>query len=374
MCFGLVYSFGVFIKPIEFEYGWSRSAISGAFSTYAIIHNVLAFFAGRLLDRLGPKVVLAIAGLFLGFSMLIMSDMTSVWELYFYYGLIFSVGVACTYAPMMATVSWWFEAKRGLAIGLTTAGLGAGSMVFSPLVAWLISCFGLKRSFNILGIITLVVFIPIIIFIRQAKQESKRKENGQELIKGLSFREAFWTRTFWALCFCWAFIAVALWAIMIHIVSLATDRGLSIVSAGNLAGLIGASSFIGRISAGFLSDHIGRKRILNIAFVIQLLITIWLLVSSEVWQLFLFAIIFGLSSGSWAGVIPAFPADYFGSRATGAIIGFSVSVAGTGVALGAYMGGYIFDVTNSYNYMIIICSFATIAAIITAFFIRPLKV
>jgi MFS family permease len=141
--------------------------------------------------------------------------------------------------------------------------------------------------------------------------------------------------------------------------------------AGILGGVIGATSIIGRISAGFFSDKVGRKRILITEFTFQSIAFIWLLVSTEVWMLLLFAILFGLSSGGWTGVIAALPADYFGLKATGSILGFAVILAGVGVAIGPYLGGYIFDATHSYHYMVIMCIAATIAAIFCASFLRP---
>ncbi|MCK4782881.1 MAG: MFS transporter [Desulfobacteraceae bacterium] len=371
--FGLVYSYGVFFKSLASEFGWSRSIIAGAFSTYAILHNILAFFAGRLVDRYGPKLILVIAGFCLGLSMIVMKFVTSIFTLYFYFGIIFSIGIAFTYSPVMATVSRWFKTRRGLAVGLAAAGLGAGSLVFSPLSAWLISSFGWRQSYGILGIIAWVIFIPIVIFVREAPREFMQAESESESAKGLSFSEAFRTRTFWAFCFSWMSAAAALFAIMIHFVPLATDRGVSIVTAGILAGLIGAFSLIGRISAGFFSDKAGRKNIFISAFIFQLIITSWLPFAKEAWMLFIFAIIFGLSSGGWTGVIAAFPADYFGVRATGAIIGFGVIMAGVGVAIGPYLGGYFFDATQSYDLMVVMCIIATIAAIISALFLRPIK-
>jgi len=140
--------------------------------------------------------------------------------------------------------------------------------------------------------------------------------------------------------------------------------------AGILAAIIGAGSIIGRISAGFLSDRVGRKRVLITEYSFQLMTLIWLLFSKEVWMLFIFAILFGLSSGGWAGIITAFPADYFGSKATGSILGFAVIFAGVGVGIGPFVGGLIFDITHSYYYMILMCIIATIGAIISATLLR----
>lgn len=367
--FGLVYAYGVFFKPLASEFGWSRSVTAGAFSFYAIVHNILAFFAGRLVDKFGLKPVLTIGGFCLGLSMIFMSRITSIWEIYFFCGIIFSIGIAGEFTPVMATVSRWFKAKRGFATGLTASGLGAGSVVFSPLCAYLISSFGWRQAYVIIGIISWAIFIPIVIFIKDAPREIHRGE--LESTEGLSFHEAIRTRTFWAYGFSLMFICVPIYAIHIHIVPLCTDFGLPLVTAGILAGVIGVGGIIGRISAGFLSDIYGRKRILVGAFIFEGIIVAWLLFCKEMWMFFLFGILFGLSSGGCLGIVTAFPADYFGYRATGSILGFAVIMAGVGVAIGPYLGGYIFDATKSYNYMVVMCIIATIAAIISASHMTP---
>jgi len=373
VCFGFVYSFGVFLKPISSEFGWSRTVVSGAFSTYAILHDILAFFAGRAIDRYGPRPVLSIAGLSLGLSMFVMSRVSAVWELYLFFGVIFSIGVAATYVPVMTTVSWWFKAKRGLAIGLTAAGVGAGSLIFSPLSAWLISSFGWRHAYVILGLVAWILFIPVIAFIKKAPSGAGDVHPGSESVTGLTFLEAVRTKTFWNFCLSWLFIAMALFAIVIHLVPLATDRGMSIVAAGSLAGLIGGSSLIGRVGGGLLSDRFGRNRIYTSALIFQCISIIWFLFSREVWMLFVFAILFGIGLGTWTGVIAAFPADYFGLRAAGTILGFSIVMAGIGVAIGPSLGGYIFDRTKSYDYMIVMCILAALAAIALSFMIKPVK-
>ena len=189
-------------------------------------------------------------------------------------------------------------------------------------------------------------------------------------ISDFSFIDALKTRSLWALSFSWLFAALALYAIMIHIVSLITDKEIPLTTAGILAGLIGGGSIIGKISAGFLSDRLGRKKILIVSYVFQTVMLVWLLFSQELWMFFVFAPLFGIGSGGWAGVIPAFPADYFGLKATGSIFGFVLMIAGLGVAGGSFLGGYIFDVTHSYHYMIVMCIVGMLLAVVCALLMK----
>ncbi len=372
VAYGLVQAFGVFLKPLAIDLGWSRSITVGAFSTYAIVHTILAFPFGRLIDRFDPKLTVLVSGLCLGLATLLMGYVSFIWQVYVYYGLLFSLGIAGIYTPLMATVSRWFQARRGFAIGLTAAGIGAGYLVLSPLSAWLISSFGWRVAYISLGIFTCIVFIPVARFVRKTQYYST---NGgfTAPATGIGLSTALKTRTFWAFGFTWMFAALVQWTIAVHIVPLFTDLGVPIVEAGVIAGLIGVGSLIARIFAGLISDKIGRKKVLFTALTLQLVAIIWLCYMKELWTLFIFVIIFGLGSGGWAGIIAAFPADYFGLKATGSILGFGVIMCGVGIALGTYMGGYIFDSMQSYDYVLIICAASTIAALMAALFLVPLK-
>jgi len=369
--FGFVYSYGVFFKPLSSEFGWSRSLIAGAFSLYAVLHNLLAFFAGRAVDTIGPKPILAVAGISLGASMIVMSRVDSVWELYVYFGILFSIGLACIFSPVMATVSRWFDAKRGFAAGITATGIGTGALVFSPLSAWLISTLGWRQSYVVLGIVAWVVFVPIVIFVREAPARTLGAASPGTSADGLSFGEAIKTMTFWAIALSLLCLDIAIFALMMHIVMLASDRGMSIVLSGSIAGLIGGASLFGRIGAGYFSDHLGRKRVYILACIFQLVMFIWLFFAVNTWMLIVFAVFFGVSYGSWAGIMGVLPADYFGYRATGEILGCIVIICGVGVAIGPFLGGLIYDTTGSYDYMIVMCVAATICAAIMASFMKP---
>lgn len=370
IAFGLVYSFAVFFKPLASEFNWSRAATTGPFFAYAIIHDVLAPVTGRITDRFGPKAVAALGGLCLGLAMILMSHVTSIWQVYIVYGILFSIGIASIYGPQMATVSRWFVEKRGFAVGITAMGLGAGSLVFSPLAAWLISSYGWETAYIVVGIICWVIFIPIVRFIRKAPLITVEVEQKREAAKDFTAAEAVKTRAFWMISFSWLFLAIAYWAVAINIVPLLTDRGISLVSAGAVAGAIGGASMVSRVGMGFLSDRIGRERGLVISVVVQLGGAILLLFCQDLWLFFLFAIIFGLGMGGWAGIVPSLPADFFGLKATATIFGFIVIFAGIGVGLGPFFGGRIFDITGSYYYMIWMCIITLIISLILALFIK----
>ena len=371
LAFGLVYSFGIFFKPLASEFHWSRAAIAGVFSVYAIIHVVLAPVAGIITDRFGPKIIAILAGFFVGLAMLLMSRATTIWQVYLFFGFVFSIGIACVYAPLIGVTSRWFTERRGLAVGITATGLGAGALIFNPLSAWLISSYGWRTAYTIVGIICWVLFIPIIKFIKETpKKKSTGVEIEKEASKDFTVGEALRTRTFWIISFAWLLMAISLWAIAVHLPLLLTDTGISLMMAGTVAGVMGGLSAAGRVGMGFISDRIGRKRSILIGCALQLIALVFLLSCHELWMFFLFAAVLGLGSGSWAGTMPSLPADLFGVKATATILGFMVMFVGIGVAIGSFAGGRIYDVTGSYNYMIWMCIFTSVVAIIFASLIK----
>jgi len=364
VAFGLVYSFGVFFKPLAEGFGWSRTATVGAFSAYSMTHNFFAPITGKMADKYGPRVVAIMGGFCIGLAMFLMSTITAIWQLYLFYAAIFSLGIASIYAPLMAMVSQWFEKdKRGFAIGIATAGLGVGSLVFSPFSAWLITSYSWQMAYLVMGGISWVVFIPIVIFLRRAPNTGMEAGQRGGPSKDFTAAEALKTRAFWMLSLAWFFMGIALWAVMINMVPLLTDIGVPMVTAGTIAGTIGAGSIAGRVGMGFLSDKIGRKGGILIGFGAQLIAVILLLFCQEIWMFFLFAVIFGFGYGGAAGILPAFPVDYFGSKATATILGLMIILGGVGVALGTLASGRIFDVTGSYYYMIWMCIIALVMAI-----------
>lgn len=371
--YGLVYAFSIFFKPLASEFGWTRAITAGAFSVYTITHNIFSPFAGAISDKFGPKTIAALGGFCLGISMILMSRITTVWELYLYYALFLGFGMAAIYGPLMTTVSQCFNSKRGVAMGLAATGGGVGFMLMPPVIGWLVASCGWRAAYFFTGVITIIIFFPITIFIKRPPKQSTLPRTSGEFYKNFSFMDALKTRSLWMYCFSFFFISMAFWTIIVHIIPLFTDKGISIKQASLLAGFIGGASIVGRISGGLFSDKMGRRKILLIGYILQMMAFVSLFFTKEIWMFFVFAIAFGLSNGIWISVIAAFPADYFGLKATGSIFGFVLAISGIGGAIGSYTGGYFFDVTHSYNFMILICFFATVFAIFITLFLKPPK-
>ena len=169
--FGTYYGFGVFFKPVLTDFGWTRAMTSGAFSLSMIMYGLLGIVMGGLTDRFGPRLVMTLCGFLLGLGYLLMSQISSVWQLYIYYGVIIGIGISGGYVPQVSTVARWFVKRRGLAVSITLAGFCLGGIIWPPSAQWLITIYGWRQCFTILGILSLLVIIPLSQFAKHSPQE-----------------------------------------------------------------------------------------------------------------------------------------------------------------------------------------------------------
>ncbi len=380
----IFYTFGVFLRPLTMEFNWDRGALSGAASMYVLMNGVLAIVGGRLSDKYGPRALVTISGLFTGMGFLLMAQVSSLWQVYLIWGLLFGVaGGSCT-VPITSTILRWFVKRRGIAVGITFAGVGLGGMISPLLAQWLISSYGWRQAFIILGLITFIIIIPLAQFMKHSPQrvglrpygESGTVEDKQSsalIAEGLSFKQVIKTGQFWLFGLILFGGIFSVLVISVHIVPYAVDIGISAMVAASILSIVLAGSVIGRISMGFISDRIGARRVLITCLVALTLALIWLLFAKEIWMFYVFAVVFGLAYGGVILLQPLVVAELFGLSSLGIIYG-SVHFLGTiGGAVGAPLAGTIFDVTGSYSLAFLICVIIGVLAIILSLILLKAK-
>jgi MFS transporter, OFA family, oxalate/formate antiporter len=162
------YSFSIFIKPLENDFGWSRSAISLAMSIYMIVHGLAGPFVGHATETYGPTRVMTLFALLSGAAFILVSFTSSLWFFYLAYGVL-SVGTAgIGFIPVSSVLSRWFIRRRGTAIGFAMVGISVGGLVMAPLVGWIISQFGWRASFIFLGLLVWLLGLPVTLFVIKA--------------------------------------------------------------------------------------------------------------------------------------------------------------------------------------------------------------
>ena len=360
---GTRYSFGVFFKSIESEFALTRGATSGVFSIYMLLCCVFAVLGGRALDRYGPKVVVFLMGSFTGLSLLLTSQANSAWQLLVSYGLLLSLGTGAIYAVVNSTASRWFDKKRGFVLGITTSGGGFGAIVMAPFATYLISNFGWRTAFIVMGLIAWLVISSMCLILKkdpgdmgllpdgvksEAAQPGPQKKEIKAQLTGPSLLQASRTSNFWFLGLIWLLLSLDVHLVFVHVVSYAVDMGNSLMDAAIILTLIGGTTIPGRLLVGRVSDTIGRKAPAIACALLQVGALLWLMWAQELWMLYVFAIAFGFLWGGLGVLTTALIGDVFGMRSIGAIMGMMSAGWALGAASGPAIGGYIFDVSGTY--------------------------
>ena len=170
---GIFYIYGVFFNPLESEFHWTRAVTSGAFSLSVLVSGVVGIIAGRLSDRLGPKIVLMFCAVFLAAGYGLMSVVHNIWQFYLIYGLLIGGGVGGFWSPPVSTVARWFTGRRGLMTGIVSGGISFGTLLLPPLVTQLISIYNWRVTYSIIGAAVLVFVMIGAQFLKRSPQ-SKR--------------------------------------------------------------------------------------------------------------------------------------------------------------------------------------------------------
>ena len=378
----VMYTFGVFLKPLVTEFNWDRGALSGANSMYMLLAGPFAIFAGRLSDKYGPRMLVTLNGLLTGIGFLALSQINSLWQVYLIWGLFLGIGGSCCFIPVMSTIPRWFVKKTGIAIGITVAGFGLGAVITPPLTQWLISAYGWRQAFIVLGLITFVIVIPLAQFMKHSPQRVGLKPYGEigtlkdkqsQAAGGLSFRQAIKTSRFlvWGSIICCFFFSVQV--IVVHIVPHGIDIGISATVAAGILSIIAGGSVIGRLSMGFIYDRIGSRKALSACLTLVALALIWLLFAKEIWGLYIFAGVLGLAYGGIVLLETALTGELFGLKSLGMILGGVILFGTVGGALGAPLAGSIFDATGSYSLALLICVILVVLAIILSLILLKTK-
>jgi MFS family permease len=376
---GITFSLAVFLKPLEEAFGWSRTLISGVALVNWLIFGVGAFVWGTLSDRIGTRrVVTAGAGL-LGAAMLLSSQVASAWQLYVAFGILGAAGSSAFYVPLSATATRWFAARRGLALGLVSAGMGLGLLVIAPLARALITALGWRATFALFGALIWAVALVAVRWLYDRPADlglepygaSAAGASGPAAARGMAPGEALRHPAFWLLSLVHFGCCAAHSGPIFHMVAHAMDLGVDKMPAALMLGLSGATSVAGRIGSGLLADRIGGKPALVGMLTLQAATLSTYLVARQEVSLLLVALAFGFTYG---GVMPLYALvarEFFGERVIGTAFGGIFFLSAIGMGLGAYAGGVLFDLLGSYWSLYLSSTLIGTAAIAVALALRP---
>lgn len=394
--FGVAYSFAAFFEPLAREFDAKRADVSWMFGLASLLYFSLGVVGGALADRHGPRITGIVGIALLSGGLLLSSFATDLYSIYVAYGLGIGLGVAMAYTPSMGAVQPWFVRRRGLASGIASSGIGAGTLVVPLLAAWLIDAFDWREAMRGLALFSLVVGLAAAWLLDRdpaarglapdgdAIDPDRRADPGSAAqatvasrstpsaardatsLPGLALRETVRTRRFHWLYAAALFAGAPMFVPFAHLSAAARDIGIGDARAVALVGLIGIGSLVGRFAIGALADRLGRLKTHVIAqFALGASFVLWWIGGPYAnWALF--AIVFGLSYGGIVSLLPPICSDLFGLRAVSSTIGLLYSGAGFGALLGPVLAGALFDRYANYDLAIAMCAVASALATFSA--------
>jgi MFS family permease len=350
-------SFGVFLKPLIAEFGWTRSVTSGAMSAVMLVYGFISILMGRLTDKYGARMILAFGAVVGGLGYILMSHLSSTWQLYLYFGILIGICIGTTWAPINATVSRWFTDRRVLALGLINLGPAIGHMVLPPLTAWIIDGHGVSIAYTTLAIVVFVTGVPAIIALGKKPPQVEAGGTGSSPDKAgeaaqrrqWSAGEALRSRQLWMLIIFTFINSIVFFFFSVHIVAYATDVGIPATSAALIFTFFNGTSIAGIFLAWPISSKLGPRGALLLFLGIQAAVMFLYIRADSLWIFILLSIIFGFGFGGTNPIRAAIIPHIFGMRAIGAILGFIAFSWAVGGAIGPFVAAYIFDISKSYN-------------------------
>ena len=375
---GFFISFGVFLTPLHAEFGWSRMAISAAYSMGCFVSGTCAIVFGRICDKYGPREILTIGGIVFGTGFLLMSRLDSLWQLYLFFGLLVCMWPDPSVGLLLSTTSRWFVKKRALVTGVVGIGIGLGIMLIPLLASYLISNHGWRYAYSLMGIIAIVCIVPLAQVLRRDPSKKGLRPYGEQQISpeqlgesGFSLQEALKQKQLWIVAAILFLILYSSDTLLIHIIPYAMDSGISSINSASLVAIIGGVSIAGRVIIGGTADKIGCRRALVITFIIMVASLLWLYQAEGLWQLRLFAMFYAIAHGGSLTLIPLVLAELFGTRALSSLFGIVLFFGTAGAGTGPIVAGRIYDMTQSYQPAFLIMIIASIIGLILVLLLKP---
>ena len=378
-----ILSLGLFMKPLSAEFGWERGDISLAITLTALSLSFAMPVAGRLVDRFGPKRVLYPSILLLGSlvaSLYFLTD--SILHLYLNFICIGIAGSGTGGVAYAKVVTNWFSRRRGLALGMTMAGVGLGNAIVAPYAQFLIELTGWRLAYVGLAATMVAITLPLVwLLLKESPEEmglradgvdqpAQQTDNENQQVYGLAATDARKTHTFWIMLVAFVGIGLGVNGLGIHLVPMLTDWGMAASTAALVFSVSGLCTIIGRVGAGYLADRFFAPYV-AIAFSACAVCSILLLLMGVVGAAaFLIGVMLGLGSGGNPNIIAYLISRYFGTRSYGELYGtiYGIHIIGSGIS--PLVLGLGYDMMGSYTGVLLAYAGLIIAAACMLLFLK----
>jgi len=356
----LVYTFGVFLKPVAAEFGWSRQAVSAAFGVAALAVAACSPVLGALLDRYPVRRIVLPCLIVFGCAFASLAVLSNhLWQLYATFLVLGVVGNGTAHLAYSRPLSTWFQKRRGLAFAFLMSGGAIGAMILPVIAQRLIAVAGWRDAFALLGAMVLVVGLPMSAIVRDSPAAHREKANAAD---GILLKQALRSRTFWIVIGMLFFASLSQNGAITQMAALLSDRGISPSQAALAVSVMGGATLAGRLLTGWLLDLYFAPRVAFCLLMVAALGTFVLAIAHSATTGFLGAACIGIGMGGEADVTPYLIAKYFGLRSFSTLYGFSWTAYAIAGAIGPVIMGKAFDATGSYQTLLSILSLLTLLA------------
>jgi predicted MFS family arabinose efflux permease len=347
----LVFTFGIFLKPLTAEFGWSRAQVSLAFTVAALTVAACSPYTGRLLDRYPARYIVLPCMLIYGLAFSSLSLLTHhIWHLLAVFVVLGIVGNGTTQLGYARVISAWFDRGRGRALSAVMAGVGLGSIVFPPFAQALISAYGWRMAYALLGGTILLLGIPLTAaFLYEPQHRTAQDGVAHPHSIHITVRSCLRNSAFLSLTAALVLFSVATNGVIGHLSPLLTDRGFPAERAAATLAVLGFASLSSRLITGYLMDRFFAARAVACMFTLCAAGILIVVFADKAWPVYAGALMIGAGLGAESDAVPFLLSRYFGLRNFSELYGYTWSAYAVAGALGPLVMGRFFDRTHSYE-------------------------
>ena len=353
LAWGLRATFALFYVAMLGELAWGRGPTALGYSLSWLGFVVFAPIAGWLFDRWGARTVVTIGGLTLGGALALTARMTSLSQYYLCFGLLGAAGLACMIIPSTTIVTRWFVRSRGTAMGILSAGNSAGAVAFYPVNAWLIATLGWRGALVAFGGAVGIATVSLALLYRDPPLDEPRGRDERARFTGEAWTLGRASRSIrlWAAFSMTALGVIGYQIMATHQVAHAVDRGFQQTTVVWVFAFGAGCMMAGNLLGGWLSDRLGRGWVFALGSVVAIagIGCLALIRGPHDLTLLLLYTVSGFGFGMRIAQLSTIPADAFSGPHLGAILGVVQAGGGLGGGIGPFLGGWLFDVTGSYQ-------------------------
>ena len=362
-------AFGTFVEPLSAAFNCGVGAIGIAFSIQFLVAAAVAPVAGWLGEAYGVRKTVFMGVILFIVGMGMTGPITELWQFYLFYGVVLGSALSILGVPMVTVVTYWFKKYQGVAVGVTFSAYGLGPVIFAPVIAYVIRYYGWQ-----IGMISTAVVGGGLMLLAASFFYSKPADRGllplgatedegmgtqsdpllDKARANAFFNRARATFNFWNLANIHLLGCIGHAIIIVYIASLAVNRGIDQVQAAGVIAIFAGVSGCTRFLAPVLSDYMSPKTVMFVSYFLQGVTVLLLLNADSIAQFYFFAVVFGIGYGGEGPVFPLLNRRYYRDAPVSIAYGWQIFGANIGMALGGWLGGFLFDVTGDYTATIIL--------------------